>query len=169
MTANIIPAERIHSSILLLRGQKVMLDRDLAKLYGIETKALNQAVSRNKERFPDDFMFELTTKEKHELVTNCDRFESLKHSSARPKAFTEQGVAMLSSVLRSPQAIMVNIAIMRTFVQLRQILESHSELAKRLQELEGKYDEQFNVVFKALNALMTPPDPPQKKIGFNAN
>jgi hypothetical protein len=109
-----------------------MLDRDLADLYGVSTKALNQAVKRNGRRFPPDFMFQLSKEEKGELVTNCDRFKKLKHSSVLPRAFTEQGVAMLSSVLKSQRAIEVNIAIMRTFVRLREMLASHSELARKL-------------------------------------
>lgn len=136
--ASIVPVERIEQQILLIRGQKVMLDRGLAGLYGVETKALNQAVKRNLERFPEDFMFKLSAEEKSELVTKCDRFESLKHSSAMPHAFTEQGVAMLSSVLKSKQAVNVNIAIMRAFVRLRKMLESHAELAQVLAGYIGR-------------------------------
>ncbi len=161
-----IPAERIEHAILLIRRQKVMLDADLAALYGVPTKALNQAVKRNERRFPPDFMFRLTKKEKNELVTNCDRFQKLKHSSALPRAFTEQGVAMLSSVLNSDRAIVVNIEIMRAFVRLRQMLVADKELERKLIALEKKYDEQFKVVFEALRALMTPPEKPRKKIGF---
>ncbi len=161
-----IPIERIEQAILLIRGQKVMLDADLAVLYEVPTKALNQAVKRNERRFPLDFMFRLTKKEKDELVTNCDRFERLKHSSALPRAFTEQGVAMLSSVLNSERAIDVNVEIMRAFVRLRQMLDTHTDLARKLAALEKKYDEQFKVVFEAIHQLMAPPETKKKKIGF---
>ena len=161
-----VPAERIEQSILLIRGQKVMLDADLAALYEVPTKALNQAVKRNERRFPPDFMFQLNKKEKNELVTNCDRFKRLKHSTALPRAFTEQGVAMLSTVLNSERAIEVNIEIMRAFVRLREMLASNVTLARKLAALEKKYDEQFKVVFDAIRALMTPPEKPRKKIGF---
>ncbi len=132
------------------------------------TKALNQAVKRNQKRFPADFMFTLSRYEKNELVTNCDRFKSLKHATVMPYAFTEQGVAMLSTVLNSDRAIMVNIQIMRTFVRLRQILASHKDLARRLDDLENKYDTQFKVVFDAIRQLMAPPLEKRKKfIGFH--
>jgi len=127
---------------------------------------LNQAVKRNERRFPPNFMFRLTKKEKGELVTNCDRFERLKHSSALPRAFTEQGISMLSSVLKSDRAIDVNVEIMRAFVRLRQLTATHTDLARKLTALEQKYDEQFKVVFDAIRALMTPPAKPRKKIGF---
>ena len=143
-----------------------MLDADLAVLYEVPTKALNQAVKRNERRFPPDFMFRLTKKEKGELVTNCDQFERLKHSSALPRAFTEQGVSMLSSVLKSDRAIDVNVEIMRAFVRLRQLMATHTDLARKLTALEQKYDEQFKVVFDAIRALMAPPAKPRKKIGF---
>jgi hypothetical protein len=164
-----------------------MLDADLAVLYEVPTKALNQAVKRNERRFPPDFMFRLTKKEKGELVTNCDRFERLKHSSALPRAFTEQGVSMLSSVLKSDRAIDVNVEIMRAFVRLRQLMATHTDLARKLTALEQKYrqllathtdlarkltaseqkyDEQFKIVFDAIRALMSPPEKPRKKIGF---
>jgi len=143
-----------------------MLDADLAVLYEVPTKALNQAVKRNERRFPPDFMFRLTKKEKGELVTNCDRFERLKHSSALPRAFTEQGVSMLSSVLKSDRAIDVNVEIMRAFVRLRQLMATHTDFARKLTALEQKYDKQFKVVFEAIRALMAPPAKPRKKIGF---
>ena len=162
----IVPVEQVEQMIFLLRGQKVMVDADLAALYGVPTKVLNQAVTRNKKRFPSDFMFRLTKEERHELVTNCDRLNRLKHSSVFPRAFTEQGVAMLSTVLNSDRAIQVNIEIMRAFVRLRQMLADHKDLARKLAELEKKYDEQFKIVFEAIAELMTPPDKPQRKIGF---
>jgi hypothetical protein len=167
--ASIIPIERVEQSIYLIRGHKVMLDRDLAALYGVETKALNQAVKRNTERFPSDFVFRLSDDETKELVTICDRFPTLKHSTSKPLAFTEQGVAMLSGVLRSPRAVDVNIAIMRTFVKLRRMLESSEELSRKLAELESLYDEQFRVVFEAINELMIPPEPKKTPIGFHVN
>ena len=164
--SQIIPIERIHQRIFLLRGDKIMLDRDLAELYQVPTKVLNQAVRRNIERFPSGFMFQLTKKERIELVTNCDRFESLKHSSSYPLAFTEQGVAMLSSVLKSKRAIQVNIQIMKTFVHLRKVMLSHAALSQRLDELEKKYDEQFKTVFQALRQIIYPPAPSKRQIGF---
>jgi ORF6N domain len=137
----------------------------------VPTKALNQAVKRNARRFPPDFMLRLTKKEKDEQVTNCDRFQSLKHSSVSPRAFTEQGVAMLSSVLNSPRAIEVNIAIMRAFVHLRKMIASHKELAKKLKELEHHlkdHDDKIQAIFEAIQQLITLPENPQKKIGFTA-
>ena len=161
-----VPAKTIEEAIFFIRGQKVMIDADLAILYGVQTKALNQAVKRNARRFPLDFMFCLTKAEKNELVTNCDRLQRLKHSSVLPRAFTEQGVAMLSSVLKSERAIDVNIEIMRAFVRLRQMLTAHKDFAHRIALLEKKYDEQFKAVFDAIRALMTTPEPPRKSIGF---
>jgi len=163
----LIPIERVEQAIYLIRGHKVMLDRDLADLYGVETKALNQAVKRNADRFPDDFVFRLSAEEKNELVTICDRFNPLKHSTSSPLVFTEQGVAMLSGVLRSPRATEVNIAIMRAFVKMRQMLESSEELSRKLAELESKYDEQFRVIFEAIHELMIPPEPKKNPIGFH--
>lgn len=168
MSTELIPIEHIRQAIILLRGQKVMLDRDLAALYGVETKALKQAVKRNADRFPDDFMFVLSPDEfaewRSQFVTSKSDRMGLRHA---PMAFTEQGVAMLSSVLNSERAIRVNIAIMRAFVQLRQLLASHEDLARKLADLEKKYDAQFKIVFDAIRQLMTPPDPPKKQIGFH--
>ena len=169
MVDSIIPLENIESRIFLIRGQKVMLDRDLAGLYGVATKVLNQAVKRNTKRFPDDFMFKLTPSEKNELVTNCDRFKILKHSTSTPFAFTEQGVAMLSSVLNSERAVQVNIAIMRAFVKLREMLSTNKELAHKLEQLERKiekHDEEIKLIFDAIRQLMAPPEPKKRKIGF---
>jgi hypothetical protein len=168
----LVPIETIVSKILVLRGEKVLLDRDLAELYGVTTKALNQAVKRNRKRFPSDFMFPLTKEERDQLVTNCDRFRKLKHSVVLPHAFTEQGVAMLSSVLHSDRAIEVNVAIMRAFVQLRRMIGSHKKLARKLEELEarlGEHDEQIEAVFEAIRQLMVPPEQPRKKIGFEVS
>jgi len=167
-TNNIVPIERINQSIVFIRDQKVMLDADLATIYGVATKVLIQAVKRNIERFPEDFMFQLTNQEFNNL-----RSQSVTSSwggrRTPPYAFTEQGVAMLSSVLRSKQAIQVNIEIMRTFVRLRQILSTNTELASKLEALEKKYDSQFRVVFDAIRELMKPNDPKNKRtIGFAA-
>jgi len=147
---DLITCERVGKAIYLIRGEKVMLDRDLAKLYGVMTGALNQAVRRNRGRFPEDFMFRLTTEEVRQLNLSQIVIGSAKHRDPRlrPYAFTEQGVAMLSSVLRSKRAITVNIEIMRAFVKLRQMLASNAELSRRLDELESKYDKQFRVVFR---------------------
>jgi hypothetical protein len=163
-----IPPERIERRILLVRGQKVMLDADLAELYEIATKTLNQSVRRNVERFPEDFMFQLTTTEAEGLrshfVTSNDGRGGRRY---RPYAFTEQGVSMLSSVLRSPRAVHVNIAVMRAFVKLREILASNRDLARRLDEMESRYDEQFKAVFAAIRELMRPPEKPRRRIGFD--
>ena len=164
------PTERIKRQIFFLRGQKVMLDFDLAFLYGVETKILNQAVKRNTERFPGDFMFQLTRQEWVAILRSQIVTSSSGHGGRRnpPFAFTEQGVAMLSSVLNSPRAIRVNIEIMRAFVRLRQLLASHAELARKLEVLESKYDSQFKMVFDAIRDLMADPKPAKKgEIGFH--
>jgi phage regulator Rha-like protein len=165
-----LPAvERIERSIYLIRGQKVMLDVDLAELYGVETRVLKQAVRRNMKRFPDDFMFELTKEENQSLRSQNVILKRGQHSKYLPFAFTEQGVAMLSSVLNSERAIQVNIEIMRTFVRLRETLATHKELARRLSELEsriGEHDEQIQAIFEAIRQLMLPPERSRKKIGF---
>jgi len=163
-----IPAERIEKAIVLVREQKVMLDRDLAELYGVTTGNLNKAVKRNLDRFPPDFMFQLKQEEYESLRFQFGILKKGQHSKYLPYAFTEQGVAMLSSVLRSKRAVHVNIEIMRAFVRLRQFLSAHKELEQKLEEMEMKYDEQFQVVFEAIRQLMTPPDPPRKRIGFEA-
>ena len=161
-------AIQVERRIFLVRGQKVMLDFDLAELYRVPTKSLNLAVKRNAERFPEDFMFQLTQDEAEGL-----RFQIETSKGGRggrrylPYAFTEQGVAMLSSVLRSTRAVQVNIAIIRTFVRLREMLLSHADLARKLAVLENKYDAQFKVVFDAIRELMQPPTPPKREIGFH--
>lgn len=167
MTNDIVPLERIQKVIYLIRGQKMLLDRDLAVLYGVQTSALKRAVRRNADRFPADFMFVLDAQEVANWrcqfgTSNSDRM-GLRYA---PMAFTEQGVAMLSGVLNGRRAIQVNVAIMRAFVQLRALLASHADLARKLEELEKKYDAQFRVVFDAIRQLMTPPEPPRKQIGF---
>jgi hypothetical protein len=165
---DLIPSERIEQAIYLIRGEKVMLDRDLAKLYGVLTGALNQAVRRNRDRFPEDFMSQLRAEEVRQLNLSQIVIGSEKHRDPRlrPYAFTEQGVAMLSTVLRSKRAITVNIDIMRAFVKLRQLLASNAELSRRLDELESKYDKQFRVVFDAIRQLMATPT--RKEIGFHS-
>lgn len=165
----LLPTEVVEGKIFLIRSHRVMLDRDLAGLYGVETKVLNQAVKRNMKRFPKDFMFQVTPSEKSELVTNCDRFKTLKHSTSTPFAFTEQGVAMLSSILNSERAIEVNIAIMRVFVKLRAMVATNKDLAHKLDQLERKiekHDEEIRLIFDAIRQLMTPPEPKCKRIGF---
>ena len=163
---SLIPIDRIERSILLLRGQKVMLDSDLAELYEVETKNLVRAVKRNLKRFPSDFMFQLTKEELENLRFHFGTSSQWGGRRYPPYAFTEQGVAMLSSVLKSQKAIEVNILIMRAFVKLREMIASNKDLAKRLDALEQKYDTQFKIVFDAIRQLMTPPEPKQKKIGF---
>ncbi|MEA3350931.1 MAG: ORF6N domain-containing protein [Chloroflexota bacterium] len=163
---SLIPVDRIEKAILLVRRQKVMLDADLAALYGVETRVLVQAVKRNLERFPEDFMFQLSRDEftfsRSQSVTSSD-WGGRRYP---PYAFTEQGVAMLSSVLRSPRAIQVNIEIMRAFIRLRRMLASHADLARKLNALEKKYDAQFREVFEAIRQLMAPPEPKRRAIGF---
>ena len=163
---DIIPIETIMSKIVIIRNEKVMLDKDLAKLYCVETKVLNQAIKRNIKRFPPDFMFKLIDEEfknlKSQIVTS-----SWGGRRTPPYAFTEQGVAMLSSVLNSQRAIEVNIAIMRAFVKLRRMIESHKQLAVKLEKMEAKYDYQFKIVFEAIKELMSPlPKKPKRRIGF---
>lgn len=162
-----VPDERIMQLIRLIRGQKVILDADLARLYEVETKVLVQAVKRNIRRFPEDFMFQLS-KEEFDNLRSQSVTSSWGGRRYPPYAFTEQGVAMLSSVLHSDRAITVNIAIMRAFVQLREIISSNAKLARRLEQLEQKYDTQFKVVFEAIRELMNPPEPGKKRpIGFD--
>jgi hypothetical protein len=185
-----LPPEKLAPLVRLIRGERVLLDADLAMLYGVKTKALNQAVKRNRDRFPADFMFQLTAEEWHGLRSrgagnsnaqpeaesprgNRSQFVTgpARHrgAAARPYAFTEQGVAMLSSVLRSFRAVEVNIAIMRTFVQLRRLMDGNRLLAEKIHSMEKKYDEQFQVVFAAINQLIVEEDKPRRQIGFHAD
>jgi ORF6N domain len=183
VTAELVPIEHVERTILFVRGHKVLLDVDLAELYGVSAKALNQAVKRNRARFPPDFMFRLTPEEarrsRSQIVTLNVEAPDLAAKNPRdraavrghnikylPYAFTEHGVAMLSSVLRSPRAIQVNIEIMRAFAKLRQLLQSNAHLAKKLAALETKYDVQFKVVFDAIRELMAPPVRHRRQIGF---
>ncbi len=166
---SLIPIEKIEKVIYLIRGEKVMLDRDLASLYDVETKVLNRAVKRNLKRFPLDFMFQLTAEEAENLRCQFGT-SSLSHGGRRyfPYVFTEQGVAMLSTVLNSERAVLVNIEIMRAFVKLRQMLASNAELSHRLDELERKYDKQFRVVFEAIRQFMATPVRDRNEIGFRS-
>lgn len=165
--AALIPAERIEKAIHVIRGEKVMLDADLARLYGVATKALVQAVKRNLARFPEDFMFQLSAEEWEALRSQSVTSKGKGGRRYSPYAFTEHGVAMLSSVLRSERAVQVNIEIVRAFVRLRQLLATHADLARKLDELEKRYDHQFKVVFEAIRQLMLPPpEKPKGKIGF---
>lgn len=164
----LIPVEMIERKILLIRGHKIMLSSHLAELYGVETRALNQAVKRNSDRFPEDFMFQINESEAEQLVSQNVMPHKKYFGGTLPYAFTEQGVAMLSSVLNSDRAVHVNIEIMRAFVKLRQMLASNAELSRKLANLEKKYDAQFKVVFDAIRQLMTPPEPKKRQIGFKA-
>jgi len=162
-----VPVERIERAILSIRGERVMLDSDLAKLYGVETKRLNEQVKRNLGRFPADFMFQLTEAEKLEVVANCDHLIHIKFSSNLPYAFTEHGALMLANVLNSERATQTSVQVVRAFVRLRQMLASNAELARKLEALEKKYDRQFKIVFDAIRQLMSPPEPKRREIGFH--
>ena len=168
-TISVIPDERIFNKIFLIRGKKAMLDSDLANLYGVSTKVFNQAVKRNIRRFPEDFMFQLTEQEveilKSQIVTSNNGRGGRRY---KPFAFTEQGVAMLSSVLNSERAIQVNIQIIRSFVRIRQLVATNEQLARKLRELEKRYDSQFKQVFRVITKLMVPEVDPkaEEKIGF---
>jgi phage regulator Rha-like protein len=168
-TRPILPAERIESRILLIRGQKVMLDADLAALYGVETRVLVQAVKRNLERFPHDFMFQLNREEFHILRSQSVTSSHWGGRRYRPYAFTEHGAVMLASVLNSRVAVQASIQVVRAFIRLREILATHKELARKLAELEQKYDKRFKVVFDAIRYLMTPPEKKRKQIGFTGS
>ena len=163
-----ISIQQIEQSILLIRGHKVMLDADLAKLYEVETKNLLRAVKRNSQRFPSDFMFQLSPQEVANLRCHFGTSSSWGGRRTSPYVFTEQGVAMLSSVLRSPRAVQVNIEIMRAFVRLRHLINQHRELARKIEEIEERYDQQFKAVFDALRALMEPRKKDATQIGFQA-
>ncbi|MBU1130778.1 ORF6N domain-containing protein [Patescibacteria group bacterium] len=178
-TKEIIPNERIINRIFLIRGKKVMFDKDLAQLYGVETRTLNQAVRRNKERFPDDFMFQLTKEEfriwASQIVIPNDKDRNLRSQTVIssyggrryiPYVFTEQGIAMLSSVLKSKRAIQTNIAIMRTFAKLREFLLTHKELREKIEKLEKRYDKQFKVIFDVIKKLISEKREPYEQIGF---
>ena len=162
------PIERVETLILVIRGEKVILDADLAKLYGVSTKALNQAVRRNASRFPEDFLFSLTAKEKEEVVTNCDHLRKLKFSRTLPNAFTEHGAIMAANVLNSERAVEAGVQVVRAFVKLRNMLASNANLSSKLNELEKRYDHQFKIVFDTIRQLMTTPASKPKQIGFRS-
>ncbi|HQJ46303.1 MAG TPA: ORF6N domain-containing protein [Ignavibacteriaceae bacterium] len=165
----LIPTESLLNKILVIRSQKVMLDRDLAVLYGVETRVLKQSVKRNIKRFPKDFMFTLSKKEIEKMVSQNVIPSKSYLGGANPMAFTEQGVAMLSSVINSERAIEVNILIIRAFVKLREILSTHKKVEEKLKELENKleeHDDQIVQIIQVINQLITPPSPTKKKVGF---
>ena len=167
----LIPVERIQQSIYLIRGRRTIIDADLAVMFDVPTKVLNQAVKRNIERFPEDFMFQLTKEEKDEVVTNCDHLKQLKYSQTLPYAFTEHGAIMAANVLNSQKAIIASVYIVRAFVRLREMLATNKELAHKLSELEkriDKHDEAIISLIKAIRGLMEPPPvKPKGRIGFN--
>ena len=160
---------RVEKTILLIRGQRVILDSDLAKLYGVTTKRLNEQIKRNRKRFPDDFVFQLTAEEKTKVVANCDHLTKLKFSKTLPYAFTEHGTIMAATVLNTQRAMETSIFVVRAFIRLREILATHKELARKLIELERRlqnHDGQIRTIFEAIHQLMTPSEEPRKKIGF---
>jgi hypothetical protein len=163
----LLPSELIERRILVIRGQRIMVDADLAMLYGVATKRLKEQVKRNPGRFPRDFMFELTAKEKGEVVANCDHLTKLKYSPYLPLVFSEHGVLMLANVLNNPRAIEMSVQIVRTFVRLRTMLATHKALAHQIEEMEKKYDAQFRIVFDSLRLLLEPPEKPRRRIGFD--
>lgn len=164
--SNIIPQSLIERRIFFIRKEKVMMDRHLAELYGVETRILNQAVKRNIKRFPPEFMFRLTRDERDDVITICDDLKPLKYARTMPFAFTEHGVAMLSGVLNSERAVQVNIEIIKTFVNLRKLLGRNKELEQKIEEMESRYNEQFRVVFRAIRQLLKEDEKPKRKIGF---
>jgi hypothetical protein len=166
--SGLVQFARVERAILMIRGHRVLLDADLAEMYGVDTREIVQAVKRNVDRFPEDFVFQLTLDEFDFLRSQFVISKPVGRGGRRtaPYAFTEQGVAMLSSALRSPRAVKVNVEIMRAFVRLRQMLRGNADLARRLDELEKRYDAQFRVVFDAIRALMEPTSKPERRIGF---
>lgn len=169
-TKAVVKVGTIQNRILLIRGEKVIIDADLAEAYGVPTRRLNEQVKRNRERFPEDFMFQLSADEKSEVIANCDHLENLKYSKALPFAFTEHGAIMSASVLNSPKAIEVSVFVVRAFVQLRQVVAGHKELAHKVALLErnlSDHDDQILVLIEAIKQLMDPKPPPKKRrIGF---
>jgi len=165
----VIPDEVVMNKIIMVRSQKIMIDRDLAELYGVTTKQLNQQVKRNAKRFPEDFMFQLTEEEKEEVVTNCDHLKTLKFSPVLPFAFTEHGAVMLASVLNSERAIEMNIQIVRVFTKIREMLLAHKDILLQLEKIEKKltgHDEDITLIFGYLKQLLNSPSPPRQRIGF---
>jgi len=166
---SIIPAGRVEQSIQWLRGDRVIIDADLAALFGVSTKALNQAVKRNRDRFPVDFMFRLNRQEKEKLVTDCDHLGRLKFSSTLPLAFTEHGAIMAANVLNSERAVIASVAVVRAFIRIRNLVATNASLSEKLDALEKKYDRQFRVIFDAIRELMQPPpEPVRAPIGFQS-
>ncbi|MBU0505046.1 MAG: ORF6N domain-containing protein [bacterium] len=171
-TTNSVTIPQVEKNVFLIRGEKVILDTDLATLYGVKTKALNQAIKRNKKRFPDDFLFQISKLEKDKLVTICDRFQNLKHSTSLPYAFTEHGAIMAATVLNSQRAIDVSVYVVRAFVKLRETLSDHRQIARKLNLLENKvvnHDIQIKALFDAIRQLMDPPVKKKRSIGFERN
>ena len=173
MTTNLLPLETIAQTIIILRGQRVMIDADLAALYGVETKRLNEQVKRNRDRFPEDFMFQLTADEKAEVVANCDHLANLKFSKTLPYAFTEHGAIQAANVLNSTRAVEMSVFVVRAFVQLREVLTSNKELALKLAELESRierkldsHDQAITGLIDAVRSLMKPTEPHKRPIGF---
>jgi hypothetical protein len=165
-----LATEVIQQKIFMIRGQRVMIDRDLADMYGVETKYLNRQVRRNRSRFPVEFTFQLTKKEKEELVTICHRFRLLKHSSSLPYAFTEHGVAMLANVLKSEQAVRVSIMIIKVFIRLKELISSHKGILYKIEELEqriGRHDKEIQAILEAIRRLMREDEKPKGRIGFH--
>ena len=171
----LIPYEIVMNKILVIRSKKVMVDKDIAELYGVPTKRLNEQVKRNKKRFPEDFMFQLTQEEKDEVVANCDHLKNLKYSPNLPYVFTEHGAVMLASVLNSDRAIEVNIQIVRIFTQIREMLLLNKDILLKLEQLEKKamgHDEDIQLIFEAVKGLLTQPkkpEPARRRIGFRRN
>ncbi len=168
----VIPDETIINKILLIRDKKVMIDKDIASLYGVSTKRLNEQVKRNIKRFPDDFMFQLTEEEKDEVVANCDHLKTLKYSPNLPYVFTEHGAVMLASVLNSDRAIEVNIQIVRIFTKMKEMLLTNKDILLKLEQLENRvssHDENIKMIFEALKQLLNPPQGPRKRIGFKSD
>ncbi len=169
---SILVSQVVANRILQFRGQRVMLDADLADLYGVETRALNQAVKRNSDRFPGDFMFQLNAEEKAEVVANCDHLGQLKYSPSLPYAFTEHGALMLGNVLKSSRAIAVSLLVVRAFVQIREMFSSHKDISAKLDQMERKlssHDQAIAGLIDAIRQLMNPPAPTRRGIGFTAN
>ena len=173
MTTNLLPLETIAQTIIILRGQRVMIDADLAALYGVETKRINEQVKRNRDRFPEDFMFQLTADEKAEVVANCDHLANLKFSKTLPYAFTEHGAIQAANVLNSTRAVEMSVFVVRAFVQLREVLASNKELALKLAELESRierkldtHDQAITGLIDAVRSLMKPAEPHKRPIGF---
>jgi hypothetical protein len=165
----ILALARVDRTILTIRGERVMLDRDLAEVYGVTTKAFNQAVKRNEQRFPSDFRFRLTEEERDEVVTNCDHLQPLKYAAALPWAFTEHGVIMAATVLNSPRAVEMGVFVVRAFIRLREFARGHTEIARRLDALERKvtgHDDDLREMFNALRALLAPSPRAKREIGF---